>query len=107
MFGRTFCSVKCYWSGQKVSVDEIYKRDNGICSLCHKWVPRAEASRDHVIPRFHGGRTTFSNIRLAHRDCNSRRGHRDAKEYISWWEGVMAERDRNMDASKSKGHRER
>jgi hypothetical protein len=92
-FGRLFCSKRCFFSGQKISVDEIYKRDNGICHLCDRWVPRSEASRDHVRPRHHGGKTTWENIRLAHRDCNSRRGHKDVKDYVEWWETQLAARD--------------
>lgn len=92
-FGRQFCSKKCFMAGRAITVDEIYAKDNGVCHLCNKWVPRAEASRDHVKPRYHGGKTTWSNIRLAHKKCNSRRGHRDAKEYIEWWEKVLEGRN--------------
>jgi 5-methylcytosine-specific restriction endonuclease McrA len=33
-------------------------------------------SRDHVVPRVLGGGSTVANMRLAHRQCNSRRGPR-------------------------------
>lgn len=92
-FGRLFCSKRCFFSGQKISVLEIWKRDHAICHLCDRYVPLVEASRDHVLPRHHGGKTTWDNIRLAHKDCNSRRGHRDVKEYIKWWEEQLDARE--------------
>ena len=99
-FGRLFCSKRCFWNGQKISVQAIWERDHGICHLCGQWVPLSEASRDHVKPRHHGGKTTWGNIKLAHRDCNSRRGHKDVKEYVDWWEEVLIERDKK---GRSKG----
>lgn len=64
---------------------EVYKRDNGICYLCGglcDWNDWEEVngvivygnnypSRDHVIPKSKGGLNDWSNIRLAHRICNS------------------------------------
>jgi hypothetical protein len=92
-FGRLFCSKRCFFSGQKISVLEIWKRDHAICHLCDNYVPLLEASRDHVLPRHDGGKTTWDNIRLAHKECNSRRGHRDVKEYVQWWEDRLNEKD--------------
>jgi 5-methylcytosine-specific restriction endonuclease McrA len=94
MFGRTFCSKKCFWSGQKITVYEIWKRDNAKCHLCGWYCSLEDASRDHVKPRFEGGRTTWENIKLAHRNCNSRRGHMPVKEYVKWWEEKMSEKDK-------------
>lgn len=73
-FGRFFCSDRCRWESRKVPIDVVYKRDDRICHLCDEVVERSEASRDHVKPKSHGGRMTFENIKLAHADCNSRRG---------------------------------
>jgi len=79
--GTQFCSVRCFWAGAKITVFEVWKRDHGICHLCDKWVPLEEASRDHVIPRYHNGKTTWGNIKLAHRSCNSQRGHMDVDDF--------------------------
>lgn len=57
-----------------LEVKEIYKRDRKICHLCHRRVERSEASRDHIRPRSLGGLDYATNLRLAHRLCNSRRG---------------------------------
>lgn len=57
-----------------LEVKEIYKRDRKICHLCHRRVARNDASRDHIRPRSLGGPDYATNLRLAHRLCNSRRG---------------------------------
>ena len=54
-------------------------RDGWICWLCGEEVsPYARGARsatfDHVIPRRYKGPTIPSNLRLAHRKCNSLRG---------------------------------
>jgi hypothetical protein len=73
---RAFCSRACYYASLKVPLPGIYLRDGGRCHLCGDRVRWADASRDHVLPRSRGGRTTWVNIRLAHRSCNSVRGDR-------------------------------
>jgi 5-methylcytosine-specific restriction endonuclease McrA len=93
-FGRTFCSKKCFWSGQRITVYEIWRRDKGECHLCGRYCSLEDASRDHVKPRYDGGRTTWENIKLAHRNCNSRRGHMPVKEYKAMWERLLEEQDR-------------
>jgi 5-methylcytosine-specific restriction endonuclease McrA len=64
-----------------VPIDIIYERDDATCHLCGNFVPREEASRDHVKPRSAGGKLTFENILLAHSSCNSRRGSRAVAEF--------------------------
>lgn len=61
----------------------IYILDGWICQICNEaidqtahhntaWAP----TLDHVIPRSHGGSDDPSNLRTAHRYCNSVRGNR-------------------------------
>ena len=70
-----------------ITVEGLFKRDNGICYLCGKpcrlddyiiqdgqkqcgdWYP----SIDHVVPLAKGGRHAWDNVRLAHRICNTRK----------------------------------
>lgn len=59
----------------------IYARDNFTCQLCDGPVDMAlpgkdrwAATLDHIIPWSLGGIDDESNLRLAHRSCNSRRG---------------------------------
>ena len=63
----------------------IYERDGYQCKLCNEpvdttadpqrddWAP----TLDHIIPRSKGGTHDVSNLRTAHRWCNSVRGDRD------------------------------
>lgn len=71
---------------EDVRREEIARRDNHTCHICGKWVSVHEASLDHVVPLAKGGEHTHSNIRLAHKVCNSKKGDRltseiDAQEF--------------------------
>lgn len=85
--------MRCFYSGQKVTVFEIWKRDRAICHLCKEYCPLDEASRDHVVPRFHSGPTTFANIKLAHKTCNSRRGHKSVEDFLKILDAEERARD--------------
>lgn len=60
---------------RKVSLDLLYRRYRGICWICRRFVPRDKASRDHIIPQSLGGTDDISNLALAHKLCNSKRGN--------------------------------
>ncbi|WP_425248691.1 HNH endonuclease [Auritidibacter ignavus] len=58
----------------------LYNRDSWLCHLCSEPVDRDAhynddyaASLDHIIPRSKGGSDDPSNLRTAHRICNSMR----------------------------------
>lgn len=71
-----------------ITVDGLFRRDKGVCHLCGgrcdyedfvvvngvticgDWYP----SVDHVIPLSKGGEHSWSNVKLAHRICNSIKG---------------------------------
>lgn len=60
---------------------QLWRRDLGTCWLCHGPVRLGlpgedpmSATRDHVIPKAHGGATQLWNLRLAHKHCNADRG---------------------------------
>lgn len=80
-FGTRFCSKRCRWDSRKVPIQIIFRRDDGVCHLCFHTVEPTEASRDHVKPKSKGGKMDFANIKLAHRDCNSRRGSKPVEEF--------------------------
>lgn len=42
------------------------------------WVWLDGLEFDHVVPEYHGGQTVASNLVLACRACNRRKGHRNA-----------------------------
>lgn len=59
----------------------IYQRDGFVCQLCDTpvemtlpWTDKWSATLDHIVPYSLGGSDSESNLRLAHRSCNSRRG---------------------------------
>lgn len=60
---------------RKVSLDLLYRRYRGICWICRRFCPRDKASRDHIIPKSLGGTDDISNLALAHKLCNSKRGN--------------------------------
>ena len=49
----------------------LWERDLRVCHLCQEQVALDEASRDHVIPKSARGSNAESNLRLAHKACNS------------------------------------
>ena len=91
---KKYCSQRCrdasHWHAKEAyrylfPLEEVYKRDNGICYLCGgqcDWndykvkdgvtiYGNNYPSRDHVVPKSRGGANTWENIRLAHRICNT------------------------------------
>ena len=61
---------------EKVDRVAIYERDEGICQLCETPVDAESFTLDHAIPIAHGGPHRAWNVRIAHRECNNRRGTR-------------------------------
>jgi 5-methylcytosine-specific restriction endonuclease McrA len=53
---------------------ELAQRDSWRCHICGLQVTRSDWSEDHLIPLSKGGPHTFTNVALAHRVCNSKRG---------------------------------
>lgn len=91
---NVYCSERCRnqnrWMmkdgyRRKFPLEELYKRDKGICYLCGglcDWNDKTVVdgvtvygnsypSRDHVVPKSKGGENSWNNLRLAHRLCNS------------------------------------
>jgi len=54
----------------------IFARDNNRCQYCGKRFSTAELSLDHIIPRSHGGKSTWENVVCSCLDCNVRKGGR-------------------------------
>lgn len=104
LFEKKFCSNECFreserhrWSMKKrnrakkaktsesnsISLKKLYMRDKGTCWLCggqcdYSADPNSQdyPSIDHIVPIACGGKDEWSNIKLAHRGCNSARGAR-------------------------------
>jgi 5-methylcytosine-specific restriction endonuclease McrA len=59
--------------GKKISLWDLYQREEGVCCKCGTYVPYIEATREHKVPRSHGGRDgkNYSNLGIAHHHCNT------------------------------------
>jgi 5-methylcytosine-specific restriction endonuclease McrA len=60
----------------KFSRVNIYARDRHRCQYCATKCSIDELTYDHVIPRSHGGKTTWENIVSACYACNRRKANR-------------------------------
>lgn len=58
----------------------LFARDDYRCQYCGKAEPIHQLSLDHVVPRSHGGATTWENIVCSCVRCNSRKGGRTPKQ---------------------------
>jgi len=58
----------------------LYRRDNGRCGYCGKRLSQKEATVDHIIPKSKGGKTTWNNVVLSCRPCNSYKDNRTPRE---------------------------
>jgi len=64
----------------KFSRKNLFLRDRGLCSYCGKKFPPHELNIDHVIPKFHKGLTTWTNVVLSCIRCNDRKGNKTLDE---------------------------
>jgi 5-methylcytosine-specific restriction endonuclease McrA len=62
-------------STSKISIEQVFRKDKGICYSCGKPVSRMSATKDHVNPKSSGGRNLPSNVRLMHDVCNWAKGN--------------------------------
>jgi 5-methylcytosine-specific restriction endonuclease McrA len=54
----------------------IWERDGGVCQYTGRKLAPKEGNIDHVVPRSRGGKTSWENCVLAHREVNSRKADR-------------------------------
>lgn len=64
----------------KLTSNNIYIRDNFMCQYTGKKLSCKERSIDHIIPKSRGGKTTWSNCVLCHKDVNLKKGNKTPKE---------------------------
>lgn len=59
----------------------LFARDRHVCAYCGKhFVSRYDLSRDHIIPRYHGGVDEWTNVVTACFNCNQKKGCKSLKE---------------------------
>lgn len=64
----------------RFSAQGIWQRDGGRCQYTGKALNRDEGNIDHVRPRARGGKTSWENCVLAHREINARKANRLPEE---------------------------
>jgi 5-methylcytosine-specific restriction endonuclease McrA len=65
-----------------MDVDQLIERDGPSCVWCGRNLWSRDLTREHVVPRSHGGHMTFENALIACRSCNKRRGSRPVDAYV-------------------------
>lgn len=58
----------------------LFRRDHNACQYCGLRPGTSELTIDHVVPRSHGGRSSWENCVLACVDCNRRKRDRTPHE---------------------------
>lgn len=64
----------------RFSRKNVFARDSHTCQYCGENKPTHQLSLDHVVPRSHGGQTTWENIVCCCIRCNSRKGGRTPQQ---------------------------
>ena len=59
----------------------LFARDRNICAYCgNHFANHRELSRDHILPRYHGGQDEWSNVVTACLPCNQKKGCKSLRE---------------------------
>lgn len=63
-----------------LSRKNILMRDRYTCQYCHRVLPSAELTLDHVIPRSRAGESNWENLVACCNPCNNKKGNRTPEE---------------------------
>ena len=59
----------------------LFARDKNMCLYCGEHhIGHQYLSRDHIVPRVHGGEDTWTNVATACKRCNQKKGCKSLKE---------------------------
>ncbi len=64
----------------KFSSNAIWNRDEGICQYTGQKLTPNEGNIDHIIPRSRGGKTTWTNCVLVHKEVNAKKANKTPQE---------------------------
>lgn len=64
----------------RFSRSNVLTRDGYTCQYCGVRPPRSELNLDHVVPRAHGGRSTWENVVASCVSCNRTKGGRTPEQ---------------------------
>ena len=65
---------------RSLSRKNILMRDRYTCQYCHRTLPSAELTLDHVIPRSRHGESTWENLVACCNPCNNLKGGQTPEE---------------------------
>lgn len=72
-------SKKIFQSKAALSQRNLFARDNNTCQYCgrHKseFKPKEFLTREHIIPEYIGGKSTWENLVTACSTCNNKKAH--------------------------------
>jgi len=63
-----------------LSRKNILMRDRYTCQYCHRVLPSAELTLDHVVPRSRAGESAWENLVACCHPCNNVKGNRTPEE---------------------------
>jgi 5-methylcytosine-specific restriction endonuclease McrA len=64
----------------RFSRSNVLTRDRFTCQYCGQRPPRTQLNLDHVVPRSHGGRSTWENVVASCVECNRQKGGRTPEQ---------------------------
>lgn len=64
----------------KFTAKNLWERDNGTCQYTGKKLTPNEGNIDHVIPKSRGGKTSWTNCVISHKDVNALKGDKTPAE---------------------------
>jgi hypothetical protein len=64
----------------RFSLKNLWNRDRGRCQYTGKLLSTSNGNVDHIIPKSRGGKTTWTNCVLCHKDVNSKKGDKTPVE---------------------------
>src|SRR3990167_896224 len=71
-------------TGVRFSRINVFARDHYTCQYCGQRHPVRQLTKDHVVPRSAGGKTTWENIVTACKKCNSLKDDKTCDEAGMW-----------------------
>jgi 5-methylcytosine-specific restriction endonuclease McrA len=64
----------------KFTRQNVFERDQNTCQYCHKKFDRKDLNIDHVVPRQHGGLTSWTNVVCSCIECNRIKANRTPEQ---------------------------
>lgn len=71
------------WTAGRKRLTALVLRDGPHCHYCNRYVLTGDRTVDHVTPRHAGGNSRLTNLVMACRRCNCRKGKKPYDEFVS------------------------